>query len=433
MLKHILKIILALFTLPLLAQVPAPAPPQESPIALVGGTAHIGNGEVIENAVIGFEEGKLTIVASASSVNDEQLSGYEQIDVSGKHLYPGFILPNTNLGLVEINAVRATVDDEETGGLNPNVRSIIAYNTDSEAIPTMRFNGILYAQITPEGDRIPGTSSIVGLDAWNWEDAVIKTDDAIHLNWPRRYAREYDYATFSVNRVKSKTYAEDVQAIEMLMEDAKAYIEKGVGNNLKLEAMKGLFDGSTAMHVHADAAQEIVESVKVLKAYGIQKIVLVEAEEAIHVADFLSEHEIPVVISNVHRLPDKPEDAIDLPYRMPSMLMQEGVEVALMYRGVTNARNLPFYAGTAATYGLSKEEALQCITLNAAKILGVDDMIGSLEVGKHASILVSSGDALDMKTNIMEHVFYEGRKINLEGMQQRLYKKYKEKYESQQN
>jgi imidazolonepropionase-like amidohydrolase len=296
----------------------------------------------------------------------------------------------------------------------------------------MRFNGILYAQVTPDGDMIPGTSSIVGLDAWNWEDAVVKMDDAIHLHWPGKYTREFDYATYTINRVKSKTYEDEVRSIKMLMDDAKAYKEKGEANNLKLEAMKGLFDGSTALHVHVDAAQEIVESVKVLKANGIEKIVLVEAEEAIHVADFLKEHEIPVIISNVHRLPDNPEDAVDLPYRMPSMLTKAGVTVALMYDGVTNSRNLPFYAGTAATYGLSKEEALQCISLNAAKILGVDDMIGSLEVGNHASVLVSSGDALDMRSNIMEHVFYEGRKVELEGMQQRLYEKYKTKYENQQ-
>jgi imidazolonepropionase-like amidohydrolase len=431
MLKYIFHIILILGLGNAYAQVPAPAPPQANPIALVGGTAHVGNGTVIENAVVAFDQGKLTIVAAASSVTDAQLSGYDQVDVSGKHVYPGFILPNTDLGLVEIGAVRATVDNEETGGLNPNVRSIIAYNTDSEVIPTMRFNGILYAQVTPEGGRIPGRSSVVGLDAWNWEDAVVKADDAIHLNWPSKYTREYDYATFSVNRVPSKTYGDDVRAIKMLMDDAKAYLAKGASNNLKLDAMKGLFDGTTAMHLHTDAAQEIVEGIKVLKEYGVKNIALVGGEEAILVKDFIKEQGIPVVLSNVHRLPERVEDAVDLPYSMPSMLMKEGIDVALMYNGVTNARNLPFYAGTAAAYGLSKEEALQCITLNAAKIVGIDDVAGSLETGKHASLFVSAGDALDMRTNIMEHVFYQGRKLELEGIQQRLYQKYKKKYESQ--
>lgn len=432
MLKYLFHILLIIAFASTYAQVPAPAAPQANPIALVGGVAHIGNGTVIENAIVAFDKGKLTIVGAAASVTDGQLEGYEKIDIAGKHVYPGFILPNTNLGLTEIGAVRATVDDEETGGLNPNVRALIAYNTDSEIIPTMRFNGILYAQVTPEGGRIPGRSSVVGLDAWNWEDAAVKADDAVHLNWPSKYTREFDFSTFSINRVPNKKYVEEVMAVKTLFKDAKAYKERDETNNLKLEAMKGLFDGTTALHLHADGAQEIVEGIKILKNNGVEQIALIEAEEAILVKEFIKEHDIPVVLSNVHRLPDKPEDAVDLPYKMPSLLMKEGIKVALMYSGVSNARNLPFYAGTAATYGLSKEEALQCITLNAAKIVGIDDIAGSLETGKHASLFVSSGDALDMRTNIMEHVFYEGREVELEGIQQRLYKKYKKKYESQQ-
>ena len=429
-LKIVYTILLACIAGSVLAQVPSPGKPQENPIALVGVTAHIGNGTVIENAVVGFDGGKITIVEERSDVSDDQLSGYEVVELEGKHVYPGFIMPITNLGLTEIGAVRATRDSREIGELNPNIRSIIAYNTDSENIPTFRFNGILYAQITPEGGRISGSSSVVGLDAWNWEDAVVKMDEGIHTNWPGKYSREFDFSTFTVNRVPNKDYEQDVQKIKTLIEDTKAYMEIGETNNLKLEAMKGLFDGSKTMYVHTGSAQEIVESVKILKEYGVQKIVLVEAEEALLVAEFLKENDIPVIISDVHRLPSRAEDPIDLPYSLPALLTKEGITVSLMYYGVSNARNLPFYAGTAATYGLGKEEALKCITLNTAKILGIDDIAGSLETGKDASLFVSEGDALDMRTNILERAYFQGRFLDLEGIQQRLYQKYKEKYEA---
>ncbi|MBT33142.1 MAG: amidohydrolase [Thalassobius sp.] len=428
--KLVYTLLLACIAGSVLAQVPSPGKPQEKPIALVGVTAHIGNGSVVEDAVVGFDKGKITIVDAKSNVSDDKLSGYEVFDLAGKHVYPGFIIPATDLGLTEIGAVRATRDSREIGELNPNIRSIIAYNTDSENIPTFRFNGILYAQITPQGGRISGSSSVVGLDAWNWEDAVVKMDEGIHINWPGKYTREFDFATFTVNRVPNKEYDQDVQSVKTLLDDTKSYIEIGETSNLKLEAMKGLFDGSKTMYVHTGSAQEIVESIKILKGYGIKKIVLVEGEEALLVADFLKENDIPVIVTDVHRLPSRAEDPIDLPYALPSLLVEQGLTVSLMYDGVSNARNLPFYAGTAATYGMGKEEALKCITLNAAKILGIDDVAGSLETGKDASLFVSEGDALDMRTNILERAYFQGRFLDLEGIQQRLYQKYKEKYEA---
>ncbi|MEM7510014.1 MAG: amidohydrolase, partial [Bacteroidota bacterium] len=181
----VLLFISVAFTIQIQAQTRVvPAPAQEKPILLSGATAHLGNGEVIESAMIGFKDGKISLVTNIAAA--VSVAEYEVIDVSGKHIYPGFILPVSGLGLAEVNAVRATVDNSEQGAYNPNVRSIIAYNTDSEVIPTFRFNGILMTQVTPSSGVIPGTSSIVQLDAWNWEDAVYKMDDAIHLDWPAK-------------------------------------------------------------------------------------------------------------------------------------------------------------------------------------------------------------------------------------------------------
>lgn len=413
------------------AQVPAPAQPQTQPIILIGGTAHVGNGEVIENAAVAFDQGKITMVASASEITQDT-SGYQVIRIEGKHVYPGFILPNTDLGLTEIGAVRATVDNTETGTLNPNVRSLISYNTDSELVPTMRFNGILLAQITPQGSLIPGTSSIVQLDAWNWEDAAVVEDDAIHLNWPGRFTQDFDYSTFTVSRVSNKEYQEQVRMLEALFADAAAY--KGQNEpeiaNLKLEAMKGLFTGTKALHIHTNEAREIIESIKFAKKHNVKNIVLVSGTKAHMVKEFLKDNNIPVIVSNVHVLPEMSGDDVDLPYKLPFLLSQEGIVVGLGYAtGMNaNARNLPFLAGTAATYGMGKEEALKLITSNNAKILGIDDEAGTLEEGKRAILFVSAGDALDMRSNVVEMAFVDGRQIILSAMQQRLYEKYKKKY-----
>ena len=418
------------------AQVPPPGDPQEQPIILLGATAHIGNGEVIENAAVAFEAGKLTMVGTAAQAESIDLSGYEQVNLEGKHIYPGFILPNTDLGLKEIGAVRATVDNEEEGSVNPNVRSIISYNTDSELIPTFRFNGILMAQIVPEGGMIPGTSSIVHLDAWNWEDAAVLTDDALHINWPGRYAMKFDYDTYTVNRVPNESYQEQVQTIKDLFADTESYQQMGdeASPNMKLRAVMGIMEGERAVHLHAEEAMEIVEGIKFLKAQGVENIVLVGGFEANLVVDFLKENEIPVIVDRVHRLPERPEEDVSQPYKLPAQLHKAGLLVGLAYEIGMNsrARNLPFLAGTASAYGMSKEEALMLITANNAKILGIDDKVGTLESGKDATLFVSDGDALDMRTNIVEHVFISGRKVVLDAMQQRLYQKYKEKYSAAQ-
>ncbi len=413
------------------AQVPAPGEPQTRPVLLLGGTAHLGNGDVIENAAITFAQGKITSVGQVADA-PQDTAAYEVIRTEGKHIYPGFILPNTDLGLVEIGAVDATVDEEEVGTLNPNVRSLISYNTDSELIPTMRYNGILLAQITPAGNMIPGTSSIVQLDAWNWEDAAVVEDDAVHIHWPGRYKMEFDFATFTVNRVPNENYEEQVREVENLFTDAATYREQNDPKitNLKLKAMTGLFDGNKALYIHSDEVKEIIESIKFGEAQGVKKMVLVSSTGAYMARDFLKEKNIPVIITNLHILPERTEDDVSMPYQLPQLLTEAGLLVGLGYERdmVASARNLAFLAGTAAAYGLGKEQALQLITGNNAKILGIDDQAGTLEKGKRAILFVSGGDALDMRTNMVERAFVDGRKVTLPAMQQRLYQKYKEKY-----
>lgn len=410
-------------------QVPIPAKDQDKPIIVMNATAHLGNGSVIDKSAIAFENGKLTIVADASTISVD-MSKYDVIDASGQHVYPGFILPNSQLGLVEVNAVRATNDQSEDGSINPNVRSIIAYNTDSENIPTMRFNGILLTETTPVGGTISGTSSVMELEGWNWEDAAHSTDIAMHLNWPGKTRRRFDFNTFTVSENPNKNYSKDVGALKKHFEDAKSYGQlTDRAANLKLEKMQGLFDGSMTLMIHASGPKEIIEAVNLAKAQGVQKMAVVAGTPALYISAFLRDNNIGVIIPPVHSLPTRPDQDIDLPYRLPHLLTEEGVTVGLSHSGMlANARNLPFYAGTAVAYGMNKEDALKTITSNTAEILGISDRVGTLTVGKDATLFISEGDALDIRSSVLSDAFISGKRITLDNKQQALYKRYSDKY-----
>ena len=415
----------------MMALAQTPANDQGKRIMLYGATAHIGNGEVIENSLIILENGIFSSVEDASNVRID-ISNSDYYDVIGKHIYPGFILPNTTLGLADIDAVRATKDFDEVGELNPHIRSIIAYNTDSPVLPTIRTNGVLVGQITPKGGMISGTSSIVEFDAWNYEDALYKEDDGVHLNWPRKpwLYGNHEHAENSKNH-----FAEDLLAMEQFFEMAKAYyLTTSPQLDISLQAMEGVFDGSKQLFIHVSSAKGIKQAVLFAQKMTIINMVLVGAEESWRIADFIAENEIPVILNRIHRLPRHKSDAVDVAFKTPKILQDAGVLYCLDYEGDMErmgSRNLPFTAGTAVAYGLTKEEALMSITLNTAKILGVDVRLGSLEVGKDATLFVSDGDALDMMTNRISLAFIRGKKLDLNNHQTDLYKKYKKKHKAE--
>ncbi|MEQ8424961.1 MAG: amidohydrolase family protein [Cyclobacteriaceae bacterium] len=411
------------------AQKPVPAPEQSKPIALTGGTAHLGNGEVIENALITFDKGKLTNVLNGATARID-LSGYEVISTAGKHIYPGFILPNSQVGLVEVGAVRAMRDAQEQGDINPNVRSVISYNADSEFPPTFRFNGVLLAETTPTGGTISGTSSLMEMEGWNWEDALHTADVGVHMNWPPLNRRQFDFSTFSVNESPNKDYDKQVTDLERFFVDAVAYgNQTNKETNLKLEAMQGLFDGTKTLIIHVNNPKEIVSSVRTSQRYGVKRITIVAGASALMVAEFLKENNIPVILPSTHNLPAREDDDVDMPYKLPHLLTQAGVVVSLSEDGsLHGSRNLGFFAGTAVAYGMDKEEALKTITSNTAKALGVDKRVGTLETGKDATLFVSEGDALDYRTNVLLHAFINGKHITLPGNQQELYERYSKKY-----
>ncbi|RKS14665.1 amidohydrolase family protein [Flavobacterium sp. 120] len=408
-----------------------PAVKQSKSILILNATAHLGNGEIIENSAIGFVDGKINLVADARVIRLAEGTYDLTIDAAGKHVYPGFIAPNSTLGLVEIDAVKSSDDEDEIGTMNPNVRSIIAYTADSKVIETVRPNGILMAQITPRGGTISGSSSIVQLDAWNWKDALIKENDGIHVNFPttfRRSGSRFEPGGIETN----KDYAKQVLELSAFLANAKAYLGDGSKDrNLVLESTKGLFDGSQTLFIHADEEKQIIDAVQFAKENGVKKMVIVGGYEAYKTAELLQKNNIGVLLKRVHEMPENDDDDIDLPYKSAKLLTDKGVVVGLENSGAherMNTRNLPFLAGTCAAYGLDKEQALQLITSNTAKILGIDAQCGTLEQGKDATLFISEGDALDMRTNKLTNAFIQGRTISLETHQTKLNERYKTKY-----
>jgi hypothetical protein len=336
-------------------------------------------------------------------------------------------VPNTTLGITEIGQVRATHDFREVGSFNPHIRSLIAYNTDSKVSKTVRTNGVLLAQVTPRGGLISGQSSVMHLDGWNWEDAVLKSDDGIHLNWPNSYNHSGWWAEPGKSK-RNKKYNLRVTEIKTFFTKALAYYKQSNLIDLRMESMKGLFDGSKNLYIHADAALEMQDAILFAKKNQIKKIVIVGGGEALAISNFLIEHNISVILNRVHRLPDIQDSPIDEPFTQAKKLQEDGVLFCLSYEGdmeAMGARNLPFTAGTTVAYGLDYEDAIQSITLNTAKILGVDKEIGSIEHGKNATFFISYGDALDMRTNNVERAFINGNLIDLNNHQTELFEKYK--------
>lgn len=412
-----------------------PAKAQTKPIAIIGATIHKGNGQVIEHAYISFDNGKIIGIGDARTVrfNTETTT---LISANGKHIYPGFIAPITSLGLIEVEmGAKGTDDQTDVGEINPHIRSIIAYNTDSKVIPTLRSNGILMAQPSPAGGLISGQSSVVVLDAWNWEDASYKNDIGIHLNWPvMRTANRFmgqGAQTSKDSKDPKEQQQEELLKLDTYFAEAKAYSElsKPEVHNARFESMKGLFKGDKKLFVHVNTAKDIIMSVNFAKKFKI-KSVIVGGTESYLVTDVLRENKVPVILIETQTLPDKTEDDVYLPYKLPKLLQDGGVLYALSGNGYWRQRNLPFEAGTAAAYGLSKEQALSMITLNTAKILGIDRTTGSLEIGKDATLFISEGDALDMLGNKVETAFIQGRNINLDNLHKQLYKKFSDKYNS---
>ncbi|MEO5720819.1 MAG: amidohydrolase family protein [Chthoniobacterales bacterium] len=408
-----------------------PAPPQIRPIALQGATLHPVSGPDILAGTIVFAEGKITALSSDPAIPE----GAEVIDASGKHVYPGLIDANTILGLTEISAARATLDMAETGAVNPNARSISSVNPDSELLPVARSNGILSAHIVPEGGLLSGQSALIRMDGWTPESLTVQAPVAMHLRWP----------DLAINRdprapKKPEDQQKDIDKAQKQIRDAfkiaRAYAQArkapppGFKTDLRWEAMTPVIEGTLPLFVHADSAAQIEAALAWAKEAQM-KFTLVGGRDAWRMTSQLKESDTPVIIALSTALPPRRGEAYDSAFANAARLHEAGVRFCIATAGrdseAAHERNLPYEAAMAAAFGLPKEDALKSVTLFPAQLLGVSDRLGSLEVGKAATLIVTDGDPLDFPTQI-ESAFIDGRKIDLSNRQTRLRDKYQEKY-----
>jgi len=404
-----------------------PAAPQKGTFYITNATIHVGNGSVINNGTIKITDGKIVQVGTNISASGDVL------DVKGKQVYPGLILSETDLGLKEIaNAVRGSNDYQELGEWNPDVQAAVAYNTDSKIINTLKANGILLANVAPTGSLVAGTTSVMQLDAWNWEDAIYKRNVGVVFYMPSLINRRNQFA-FSGQQQQVdpvKQGLDKIEEVKKFFREAKAYAEDAdhKETNLKFEALKPLFEKKEKLFIHADVVKQLLIAVDFVKEFGID-VVIIGGAESWQVANLLKQNNISVILSREFRLPETEDEDVDQPFKTPYMLKQAGVLFALNddHDG-SRYRNLAFNAGQAVAYGLSKEDALRAITLDAAKILGIDDRAGSIEEGKDANMVVCEGDILDMRSSLIDAAFIQGRKVSLENKQTQLYHRYMTKY-----
>ncbi len=404
-------------------------------ILILDGELHVGNGIRYASAAIGIENGKIIFVKNSLAMTIEESEWDTIVRMEGKHIYPGFVAPNSTLGITEIDAVRATRDFDEVGSFNPHIRTQIAFNVESKVISTVRTNGVLLTQTTPRGGWISGSSSVMKMDGWNWEDATVKGDDGIHLNWPQTTTGGGWWAEPAPKKGNDK-YKEQKQSIYDFFEMAKAYSETNNPENfdLRLESMKKCFNGSKRVYVHADELQQLLDVIEFAQHFDLAFPVIIGGYDANLIMRQLVDAEIPVMVQRPHSLPETEGDDVDHLYKLPALLQGGGVKFCIQNAGdmeAMGARNIPFLAGTAFAYGLTMEEAISAVSLWSCEIMGVDKQYGSIERGKSATLFVSEGNALDMMSNDVVFALVDGKFMSLDNSQKELYEKYSEKYENE--
>ena len=411
-----------------------PAPQQEHPIIFTGATIHTVSNGVLENAEILFDGGKIISVGHNLSV----MYRIERIDAKGKHIFPGLISAVSTLGLQEIGAVRATHDYAEVGSINPNVRANVSYNPDSELIPISRSNGILLALSVPRSGRISGTSSLMMLDGWTWEDATLKHPVGLHLFWPSMKEPKKDKGE-KKDKTKKDSRLKSIQKIDDLIQESRAYLKlketesSSYKHDLRLEGMLPVLMGGIPVFIHANEVRQIEAAVYWADRQNLD-MVLVGGKDSWRTTKLLKDREIPVIYTQTHSTPMRRFENYDQAFTTPFQLYAAGVKFCISNSESTfqtpHIRNLPYHAAKAASYGLPWEEALRSITLSTAEILGVEERVGSLDAGKDATFFIANGDILDIRTQV-ERAYIQGREIDLSDRHKMLYEKYKVKYQQQ--
>jgi imidazolonepropionase-like amidohydrolase len=398
-----------------------PAGPQTRPVAIVGATVHTLTGGEAPVGTVMFEQGKITLIANAVDVTLPA----DALVIDGKslHVYPGLIDASNTIGLVEIGAVRATRDTDETGDVNPNVQARVAVNPDSELIPVTRSEGVLISNVVPEGGLVSGTASAMLLDGWTWEQMTLRPRTGIAVRWPGITPSPVsDDPEAARNAAKGRD--DSLRKLDQLFDDARAYAKSPSNDyDARLDSMKPLLDGSIPLLVYADEQAQIESAVAFAQRQRV-KLVLVGGADAGRCIDLLKQFDIPVILTGTHRTPRSSDDAIDDLFTLPARLRQAGVRFAISSsRGNMNVRNLPYEAGSAVANGLSRDDGVRSVTLWPAQLLGIAGQTGSIDLGKDATLIVTNGDILESTTRV-QMAFVQGRPVDLNDKQKRLAKKY---------
>lgn len=396
-------------------------------ILIKNATIHNGRGDAPYTANVLIQNNIITKIQPA----DINLKVDTIINADNLHLYPAIISCNNILGLQEAEAIRPTSDYADIGEFNPHLRTATSYNTDSKILPTVFSNGIFYTQCTPRGKYIAGTSSVMKTKAWNWEDALI-IEDGVHLYMPSQYVQKGWWAE-PEKTDKNDKFQEQIHTIKNFLLQSKNYYTAQDTNtfNPRYEAMKNIWSAKKNFYIHASRAKDILNAIQLAQELQIPKVVLVECEEIYKVIDIVKKYKYPVILSRINDLPANTDDEIKINFQLPSILEKNGILYTISMSGdmeAMHSRNLPFVAGMAVPYGLDKEKLLQSITLNPAKILGIDQQLGSIEEGKIASLILSKGDILNPATHQVKMLIFEGKIYSDKNFQTNLYQKYLDKY-----
>lgn len=419
--------VMLLFTSTLLGQSVIPNNPG------VKGTMAIRNARIvpvtsapIERGTIVFADGVITAVGASVDIP----AGATVIDATGLSVYPGMIDSGTNVGLIEIDAVRATVDTSELGDFNPNAQAAVAINPHSELIPVTRVNGVTHVVSTPEGGIISGQSALVQLAGWTPPEMVVKSPAAMHIRFPRlrgaplvEVPQEEEAET---NR--RKNYTKELDRLRDVFRDAQAYAKAAAARvrrfdrDLLLEALVPVVEGRVPVVMHANQARDIRAALAFADEFKLQ-VVLAGAQDASRVIDDLKKRNVPVILGPILSLPQREDDPYDILFMNAKLLHDKGIRFAIQTADAHNSRNLPYHAASCAAFGLPKEEALKAVTIYPAQIWGVADRLGSLEVGKMANVIVTDGDPLEIRTTV-SRVFIAGEEIPMESRHTLLYRKF---------
>ncbi|MDT8408031.1 MAG: amidohydrolase family protein [Wenzhouxiangellaceae bacterium] len=397
------------------------------PTALTGATVHPVDGDAIERGTVLIDNGRIKAVGADLEIPAEALV----VDLAGKHIYPGMVHPLSSLGLTEISSVAGSVDTNEMGTINAALRVEVAFNHDSALLPVNIAGGILTTHSVPSGGLIRGSSAVMAMEGWSWEDMAIKAPAGMHINFPAAAA--------------SDSNNDDLKQIDEVLEAARrwhtaeqAFLDGQAprpARNDQLQALVPLLEGEMPLFLYAGKQAEINAALDWAEGQQFERLIVVAGADLQYVAERLAADNIPAILNGVYAMPTRRWEPYDMAYAAAGKLFEAGVKFAIGDGGggfgATNARNLPFHAGTAAAFGLPPEAALKSVTLWPAEILGVGDQLGSLTAGKRASLIVTTGDPLEPMTRI-ERVWIDGEEYDLGRSKHRqLFERYRDRITSE--